>query len=130
MKKANEYMDWVKGKGFSDDSVYIGLDPTRGGYGVFSSKDIFKEQIILKIPPSLVINRMSIISMIQELSEDGRDEKEFISYFNDAIVELDIRSNHSNNDAHLLSFLILYQRCFPDRLNYMPWISMFYYFWN
>lgn len=120
--QADQYLSWLQSKGFSSDSLRIGLDPNRGGYGVFTTRNIMKEEEILRIPPNLVLNRKSIIRLLSNKLEDTESEHyQLMDSFREAIVEIDMLSNHTNNDAHMISFLTLYESCFPGRLGYTEW---------
>lgn len=109
-------MQWVTAKGFVSDSLEVRPD-TFGGYGVFTTQAIMKGDEILRIPQQLVMNRISIFKTLR-----GSEEPEMERLLT-AIMDLDERSNRTNNDAHLISFITLYQLTFPDRLDYQPWIG-------
>lgn len=112
----------MKERNFHQENLKIELDPYRGGYGVFTTRNIMKGEEILRIPQELVLNRRSIIRLMSTSLEKLKDEEfEKMDSFREAIVELDTLSNHTNNDAHMISFLTLYDICFPNRLKYKGW---------
>lgn len=83
-----------------------------------------KGEEIIRIPQQLTLDRKAIIRLLStKLEETTGEEYLKIDSFREAIVELDKLSNHLNNDAHMISFVTLYEICFPNRLGYNNWIG-------
>mmetsp|Transcript_2474 Transcript_2474/g.8811 ORF Transcript_2474/g.8811 Transcript_2474/m.8811 type:complete len:499 (+) Transcript_2474:42-1538(+) len=121
------FLEWAKERGAIAPKIEVVEEPELGGYGIRAKSMIRKNDEIVRIPRSLVINRGTLVELFQkDIPEDRKsqgavDARASLIW---GLERMDKMSNGTNTEAHVLAFFILYNRAVPQLLDYGPWLDV------